>query len=1094
MANNVTPEYLRGFLVPLNVGPNNIWSAQSTFTTAQQRAGTPTAAQNTPMQIVAKGQQTDPSSITIKTQKSGFAGHGASFIYKDNQTNVQYGRDPQNSLNRFDNLKFSSSALIKYEYPSQLDTGIGQLLVSYQKTQSPSRMVKVSKLLVDGTSTEHSVYTESATITGYNLLSDMCILSDGSYFLCHLVGDSTAVNIRTYSSTDGQTWTIRSRRSLENQISIGTATGGGASFQNYNIQKIRVAQTGGVILLLIETIWNDTGATKRNRVLQYVSTDQGGNFTLLTTDALVDDHSFHSIDLYAYNNKFRIAFYFEKKASYMTLPSAFTSMHVLATAGAITAVSTAFTNGTNDFMTDGMLSAFTDEGASHHIIARIATSDGEYRIFWSEDTLTWRQMGIDTNGRGRAIRTDTSGILLGHMMARTWTGRTIITFMPVGPTTNYSIGMLFMGGYRSFTLPPAVFPNSAIAEWNRSGFGINLVGYEKYSNYANVTRTHFSGGEALNSGGVFIQNQEFYTISPTTSGMPTADIISKGILVHARIEAMTGGNTATTTRGINLKIDDTVADYEVELRVTPSNILVRDINGSSDVLSVGSLSLNTIEIVMQLSNAQVTVFYCDADTETNSKNFIDLGTASSLTDGGGGASNLHRVKFGHFQTTGGTFETTWSSLSIAQAFNIGETIHGFSNPDDLMGRAYPMINKFAYVADDVQISTSDGQTYEANEYTIVPDSNYSINNIFYSVAPTPRHIYKSLSVASGNVPEQFIAIKLNSDVSVHVDESLPNDIVGLHISNYNFRNAKLEYYSSGTWTVLDTFDTAINTKCVVQGRTLRGHSSASNQPYFKYNECAGWRVRVQTEGDVFVWRKIVSNSEGVFGKTATTNKQAVLELDENVSTSGIATSDLQLIPNSMTLLVNLHGRRLEALGLRIPAQTTYENYIQIGLLHVGSVLIPGKQYQRGRTISINGGTDSTETQSGVMYSRNTKPSRRTFRIAWTEGIDITDLQSTNPDPDYWIANVASGEPVAIANDVSDLLQGLLDYTQGQQRPIVYLPLIKHAVTERELLRESEQALVMIQGDVQVENILGDELVNVSGELMRVATMVLVEVK
>jgi len=119
-------------------------------------------------------------------------------------------------------------------------------------------------------------------------------------------------------------------------------------------------------------------------------------------------------------------------------------------------------------------------------------------------------------------------------------------------------------------------------------------------------------------------------------------------------------------------------------------------------------------------------------------------------------------------------------------------------------------------------------------------------------------------------------------------------------------------------------------------------------------------------------------------------------------------------------------------------------------------------------------------------------SRRTFRLAWTEGIDITDLQGDNPDPDYWIADAVSGDPIATANDVPDLLQGLLKYLQGAKTPIVYLPLITTTAV-RELHRDAEQALVMLTGEVQVENILGDELVNESGELVRIATITLQEV-
>ena len=352
--------------------------------------------------------------------------------------------------------------------------------------------------------------------------------------------------------------------------------------------------------------------------------------------------------------------------------------------------------------------------------------------------------------------------------------------------------------------------------------------------------------------------------------------------------------------------------------------------------------------------------------------------------------------------------------------------------------------------------------------------------------------WKSEAVSSGNVPENFIALKLDPDTSVHVDEALPNDILGVHLSGYNFRQAKIEYYSSSTWTVLDTFDTAITSKCVADGRTIRGDNSASNQPYFRYNECAGWRVRIQVGAEDYTWRTVVSNSEGKFGGTATGTKQAVLLLDSAVSIPG-ANANIDLVPNSMTLLINLNGQKVEALGLRIPAQTTLENDFRIGLMHIGAVVIPGKQYQRGRTISISSGTETTETQSGVIYARNYRPSRRLFRIAWTEGIDISEIQGDNPDPDYWIADAVSGQPIAIANDVPDLLQGLLDYLQGEKTPIVYLPMISKDTDPRELLRENEQALVMLVGDVQVENVLGDELVTDGGELMRIATLTLQEV-
>ena len=174
------------------------------------------------------------------------------------------------------------------------------------------------------------------------------------------------------------------------------------SGDTHDPKRIRVAQANGVILLLIETVWNNASATKRNRVIQYASTDLGATFRKITTNTEIDDHSFHSIDLYADKGLFRFAFYGDKSPNYMTLPSAFTSVHSLRSAGAFIVVDSSIScNGTNDYMTDGELSTFTDEGASHHVIARASSlSAGEFRIYWSQDAIDWRAMGQDINGAG----------------------------------------------------------------------------------------------------------------------------------------------------------------------------------------------------------------------------------------------------------------------------------------------------------------------------------------------------------------------------------------------------------------------------------------------------------------------------------------------------------------------------------------------------------------------------------------------------------------------------------------------------------------------------------------------------------------------
>jgi hypothetical protein len=51
-----------------------------------------------------------------------------------------------------------------------------------------------------------------------------------------------------------------------------------------------------------------------------------------------------------------------------------------------------------------------------------------------------------------------------------------------------------------------------------------------------------------------------------------------------------------------------------------------------------------------------------------------------------------------------------------------------------------------------------------------------------------------------------------------------------------------------------------------------------------------------------------------------------------------------------------------------------------------------------------------------------------------------------------------------------------------------------AQDKRYLNREKEQALVTLEGDVQIEHVVGDELQVESGEVFRIATITLKEVK
>ena len=1102
MSTNTTPEFLRGFLLPLDMTMSNFWTAQSIYNQQSPIAGDPVPAQNSPMRLSAIGPQTDNSNLTIKTRKGGYAGFGAGFTFLDNQETgpEEYGRDAQNSISEWENIKFSTSSVVaNYLRPSLLDAKDGDILIAYEKRTGSNYAVRVSKRSKSGAETDVSVFTD-ATLTK-SFFPVMTILQDGTYILLFLDAvDSalstadTSANIRVYSSNDGTTWTLRSRRALNTSFDLNTIAGAGLT--TYQIQRLRLAQCNGNLLLLFEVLYNDTGATKRNRILQYASSDNGATIDLITTAALSDTYGFRSIALYAKDGQYSLVYAAEKNAlHYMRIPSPYTSIHVLRKSLSYIVVSAdTVATGTNTLMTGGDIAAWSDEEGSDVIMYKDESRNGAFSAYYSSDSLNWFRMGGNgTVSNANVYFSNDDSSIPTDLFGCSWTGRSVVVHTIGATANNFSLGLFYLGGYTTVTLPETLL-SSEFLEWNRCGYSFNFVGFDLPSNIAGLSVLG-AGAETLNSGGVLIgSGQKIITVTALPTFPTASDYVTKGLLIRTSFASQTGGSTTgTPKRGISMQIDSGAADYDVELRVSQTQILVYDNNASATVGTITATSTNGIDLLIHFSTGKIIVYYRLTSTQNNLRKWTQGLKATGLSDGGGSSAG-QTVKFGHLIYSTGTLETVWTDFHVANGAEIGAGLYNFDSPDDLIPRPYPQRGKFAWTTDNVRISATDGPTYEGDSFGITQDSLYPVSNVLHSVSPTPRIGWRSTAVSAGaNIPETFLAWKLDADTSIHINESLPNDMIALHLEEHNFKDAKIEYYASGSWTVLHTFSASILTQGNSFGRTLRGVNGAGEEPYFLYNECKGWKVYIDTGGETgYVWREIVSNSEGLFGGTATGTKQAVLMLDESVV--AVSNATIYLIPNKCTVLFNLNGLRLEALGLRITAQSTYNNDFRIGHLSWSSCVVPGKQYQRGRSITIDSGTEQTESRDGIRFSRNIRPSRRRFRLSWTEGIDVSSLQGLTPDPDYWKSSSSAGsEPIAIDNDVPSLMQGVLDYLKGSLHPIVYIPNISKSTDLRLLLRQQEHALCTLEGDVSITNVLGNELQTEAGEVFRVAAINLLEI-
>ena len=270
---------------------------------------------------------------------------------------------------------------------------------------------------------------------------------------------------------------------------------------------------------------------------------------------------------------------------------------------------------------------------------------------------------------------------------------------------------------------------------------------------------------------------------------------------------------------------------------------------------------------------------------------------------------------------------------------------------------------------------------------------------------------------------------------------------------------------------------------MVTGRSVRGVSGLST-PYFTFNELKDWTAYFVVGSDQEV-HKITSNTEGIFGGTGTTTKQSTVQFLTNPP-QGAGT--VYFIPPMFTILQSMNGIQSAAFKIIIDSQKTYENDIRIGEFIQGFVLVPGRQYASGRRILIESGTEESTTLDGIRYTKQERPNTKIINVAWTDGIDITQLQGTTPDVDYWLSSNQTGaQPVAVNNDAPDLMLGMMSYLNGQQKHFVYLPNINKSTSAledtRTLTRQTEQTLVTLDSDIQIEHVIGDELQN---EVFRIA--------
>ena len=739
-----------------------------------------------------------------------------------------------------------------------------------------------------------------------------------------------------------------------------------------------------------------------------------------------------------------------------------TAREVTISSGSLTFCSQTSTGtGSNFFLSGGNVASWFHEG---YLYVVAEDSNKAFQGFLSKDLgQTWQFIagGFSPTIAERVVYNPSSSTVHKGIKATVWEGRSVIM---VG--TNNSIGLMYFGGYSNFSYPALVDQPDRFSyhNWKHNWISNNTP------DTASVYTATGAGATLLQADGLRITTssaQKFYTYSGNLSAVQ---------YWRWKLRVSSGNDLTTHYIGVLKTADDSSNSYQVHFRFGTAGFLIHD--GTTVLSNITQDMTSHVEFVCFQDKTNLVVFYRVWD-EKHAKKYTKLTLTVAAQATGAGNS----LRWGH--TASFTAQSFWSE------FFVSETGIGSPN-DDLRGSLYPQFSQFRYIDQGLLLFAKEAPGRKNEVYKIDPKFDFPVDNIFHQVSLSPRIVWRSKNATANK-----IALFVDPVVANNARNLGLSDVLGIHLSNINWRTGKIQLWNGSAWVNAVTVDTSAGLQGTFQrvGSTLVPNSSA-NDFYLHYDECRNWRAQIGT-GDTQHIVKIVQNSEGVWGNQST-HKRAVLVFDTSLTDPSTlpTTGTIKLMPDKITItheLLSSSGSPGEyAIAIEIDNQISLEGYHQIGSLVLGNVLFMAPQYQRGRSISYSPNTQSSQSLDGLFRSRKLSDGRRLVSIAWTEPVDTRNIMSISPD--YWqYSTTAGAQPIANYGDAPFQMMGMVRYL-ANQTPIVYLPSIKKssgADDTQVFNRYHDQLLCRTTGELTIDSVLGEEQAD---ELFRVATMNLEELE
>jgi hypothetical protein len=555
-------------------------------------------------------------------------------------------------------------------------------------------------------------------------------------------------------------------------------------------------------------------------------------------------------------------------------------------------------------------------------------------------------------------------------------------------------------------------------------------------------------------------------------------------VVKAEFAVISLGSQASMIVGVDAEIADPGGlnkSYRVQIRADTLGFAVHDVHAASDI-GTETIDMTTplqIEIHFQFDNILppgciVRTYFRRNKSTAWTEGPTKTGVVSAA------APNFSQFIFVHHTTT--LSVSHW--ILFAWAFD-GGLAFGEDKVDGkrIADLPYPLLFAGNNVTEEKAfLSLRSGPGIRGEVYAIAAEADHGVHKLFPGVSPSRNETWESTS----DLSLQKISVDMGADTRLGQSFAL---VMG--VMNANVRLIRLLGDIGGTPTLIGTWDGA--TGFAGLDYILTGDQLAPLVPTTA--DAARWIQAMEFAGGHVLLpggkaRRIVLNSSGGWTQSATVVPHFTLEgLDGSEAATGIC----DLVSPSGYMVCHLGTTAAtfrRHFQIEIAIQSTPDARFRVGNILLGGLIVPGKSWSNGWSLSTRPNTRSRRDPHGTEYRQQRGPNVRTYSIAWPDGVKLHDLRGGDLDVDYIGSSAPGASALAGRDDVLGQLVGAMAESKGFSAPSMLLGDVPDAsgvtVTDPTLY-----AYGLLTGTVDAQNVFGNEGVN---EFYRISGIQLVEVR